>query len=549
MKAQTAQVTLQGFARLPVLRQLGLLIGIAASIALGGAVVLWSQTPNYQLLFSSLSNKDVGEVMEALQKSNIPYKLDEGSGALMVPAGKIHDARLKLANQGLPKGPGLGFELMDKEPGFGTSQFMEAARYQRALEGELARSIGAVGNVQSARVHLAIPKQSVFVRNREAATASVLVNLYPGRGLDEGQVAGIVHLVASSIPNLEAGRVTVVDQKGHLLTGNRSTRESALSADQFDYTRRIEEAHIKHIEEILTPIVGRVRAQVVADVDFTVTEKTQESYDPQKTTLRSQQTAEEQSSGALGALGVPGALSNQPPPPASVPEKTAVAAKPAGTETPAASPAASATEVSSAANKSRRATQNFELDKTISHTRLATGNVRRLSVAVVIDERQKTNDKGEVERTPLAEDELKRITALVREAVGFDEKRGDTISVISAAFAQPEQIEALPEPPLWKQPWVWDVVKQVAGGVVVLFLVFGVLRPMLASLASKGREAGPGGGRLAAEQLSLGGSSAPQLAPAAPPNYENDLNVTKSMVAQDPKRVAQVVKTWVASDA
>ena len=565
VKAETLNAQARGFGRLPLLRQFGLLIGLAASVAIGVAIAMWSHEPNYSLLYGGLSDKDSSQVIDALQKAAIPYQIERGSGAVLVPGAQVHEARLKLASQGLPKGSGEGFELMEKEQSFGTSQFMENARYQHALEGELARTIASMGNVQDARIHLALPKQSVFVRDRQKPSASVMINLYSGRTLDDGQVAAIVHLVAASVPHLEASEVTVVDQQGHLLTSGDSSHDMGMSDSQFKYARRLEESYTKRIEDLLTPLVGQggVRAQVVADLDFTVTEQTQENYDPQKPSLRSEQTSEDKNSaGGITATGIPGALSNQPPgagttvPPA--------AAKP-GTGPTVPAVAGAAASALSPENISRQATRNFELDRTISHTRLASGNVKRLSVAVLLDDHQKVADDGTVERKPLTKDELERYTKLIKEAVGFDEHRGDSVNVINAAFQAPPPIAAIPDPPVWKQAWVWDVAKIAAGGMGVMFLLFGVLKPVLRSLAEKGVQGGgadaggamfalqgaDGAGMVADDRVSLsGGARQAQLpGPGANNNYEAHLNVAKAAVAQDPKRVAQVVKNWVGTDA
>lgn len=535
IKAESAQ----GFAQLPALRQIGLMVGLAASVAIGVAVVLWSQTPSYSLLYGSLSDKDATEVMEALQQNDIPYKLDERTGALMVPAKHVHDARLKLAAQGLPKGTAVGLELLQKEQELGTSQFVEHARYQHALEVELARSIASLRNVANARVHLAIPKRSVFVRQQQQPSASVVLDLYPGRFLEEEQVAAVVHLVAASIPSLSPERVTVVDQNGRLLTRQLGDRELALTASQFDYTRRVEETYIKRIEDLLAPIVGegRVRAQVKAQIDFTRVERTEESYDPEPQALRSEQVFEETSSGPRTPAGIPGALTNQPPE--------------AGTVDPQAQAAGEGRQPAAGGNSTRRATRNYELDKTISYTRTAGGQVQRLSVAVLIDDRQVRTDAGTVQRTPLTDEEVQQITSLVKDAIGFDEARGDTVNVINQSFQQPAIPEPLPEPPLWEQPWLQDLGKQLLGGLAVLVLVFGVLRPVLKSLAEKGaqmpRQAALVDGEAGEDQLSLGqGRSRPQLPATA--QYEDKLSMAKTMAAQDPGRVAQVVKNWVASD-
>lgn len=557
-KTENMSASMRGFGGLPALRQLGLMIGLAASVALGVAVVLWSQTPNYRVLYSGLAAQDAAQIADALQKDGIPYKVDEATGAVMVGADQVHAARLKLAGQGLPKGATQGFELLNEQPTFGSSQFMETARYQHALEGELGRTISALGNVQSARVHLAIPKQSVFVRNREQPTASVLVNLFPGRDLSEGQVSSIVHLVASSVPNMNAERITVIDQKGRLLTIPESSRGMQLTSNQFEYRRRMEEYYIKRIEDIISPMIGigGVRAQVVAELDFSITEETKETFNPAQAAVRSEQTVDEQSGVGGGApSGVPGALTNQPPAGGTVTPPASVAAN----KTPAgAAPLASAT---APLNSSKRATRNFEIDKTISHTQMPSGSVRRLSVAVVVDDKQAVGAKGEAIRTPLKPEEVARITALVKETVGFNEARGDSLNVINAAFTVPVEMP-VPEQPLIERPWVKDLAKQALGGVVVLLLMFAVLRPVLRSLAEKGKSipvnqmqpVADGMGELpnmtgqpGSQNAGLAFQGAVRTANSL--NYDSQLANARALVGQDPKRVAQVVKGWVADDA
>ncbi len=544
--------SLQGLSRLPAMRQLGVMIGLAASVALGVAVVLWSQTPTYSLLYGNLSNKDAAQVVQALQKDNISYRIDQNTGAVMVPAEKVHAARLQLAGQGLPKGTAAGFELFGKNDSFGTSRFVENIRYQQSLEADLARSVMTLNSVEAARVHVAIPRNPTFLRNHEKPSASILVKLYPGRTLDPGQVSAIVHLVASSVPNLQAERVTVVDQQGRLLTPSDPNSTMAITSNQFQYTQRVERSYVHRIENLLTPILGagKVRAQVVADLDFTSTEQTRETYNPDQSALRSEQTMDETNTGAAGAMGVPGALSNMPPGAGAAPAQVTSPAKAPGAGAPGAkstSPAPTRTV--------RRATRNYELDRTISHTRLPGGNVRRLSVAVLIDNQVSTDQNGKTVRKPLDPKELVRITALVKDAIGFDPRRGDTVNVMSASFQSPPTPQPLPVPPLWKQPWLWDLGRQLLGGVAVLLLIFGVLRPLLRSLAEKGVAlpvplgAAPGGvpGGIAEDQLTLGGQPGAQRL-AGPGGYEERLQATKTMATQDPKRVAQVVKTWVGSD-
>lgn len=541
--AQTAQ----GFGGLPALRQIGLMVGLAASVALGVAVALWSQTPSYSLLYGNLSQRDSAAVADALQKANIPFKIDESTGALMVAATELQNARLKLAADGLPKGSTNNFEMMEETQGFGTSQFMEAARYQHALEGELAQTISSLRGVESARVHLALPKRSVFLRKQEEPSASVVVNLYAGRSLDEGQVASIVHLVASSVPHLNPNQITVVDQQGNLLSARNGNSDVGLTSTQFAYNRKVEDTYVKRVEDLLSPLVGsgKVRAQVAAELDFTVTEKTQETFNPDLPALRSEQVSEDRMSSGMAAAGVPGTLSNQPPGAGTtVPPAGAAAGTPAGGGTIESGTASG--------NTSKHSTRNFELDKTISHTRLATGEVRRLSVAVVLDDKQTTNDQGEVTRTPWTPEELAKFTTLVKEAVGFNVQRGDSVQVINASFQPEPEAEPLPEPAIWEQPWLWDVLKQAAGAIAILLLIFGVLKPTLRNLTEKGASmpalaGGAGEPGMADDQLTLGAPRQMSL-PAGHMQYDQQIATAKGMIQQDPKRVAQVVKNWVNQD-
>jgi len=548
VKAETAQ----GFQSLPAFRQIGLMMGLAASVALGVAVVLWSQNPNYTVLYANLGSKDAGQVVDALQKSGIQFKVDQATGAVMVESGKLQHARMELAKDGLPEGNAMGFELLEKEQGFGTSQFIETARFQRALEGELGRTIATLRNVDTARVHLAIPKRSVFLRDRSAPTASVMVDLYSGRSLDEEQVAAIVHLVSSSVPHLTPENVTVVDQGGKLLSNGAADKGMAQTSTQFAYNRKLEMTYAERIRQLLEPIVGagRVRASVNAELDFTVTERTQESFNPDLPALRSEQVSEDHSERSDVASGVPGALSNQPPEGAQLQQPGDPAAR---------DNAAPSVPQSS----SKRSVRNYELDKTVSHTKLATGTVRRLSIAVVIDNKQALDGNNEPLGKPWTAEELERFTTLTKEAVGFNAARGDTLNIINSSFVPPPQAEAIPEPSLMEQPWVWDVAKQAVGALGVLILIFGVLKPIMRSLAEKGTHAiaqtnamvpagataGAHGGGAGGDQLSLSGGSQqqPQLeGPRA--GYEQNLDTAKSVVREDPKRVAQVVKNWVGED-
>jgi len=529
----------------PILRQLMIMVSIAASVALGVAVVLWSQTPTYSLLYGNLSTKDAGDVVAALEQANIQFKVDNTTGAVMVASKDLHNARLKLAGDGLPRGDGMGFELLQQDTGLGTSRAVEAARFHRALEGELARTISTLATVQSARVHLATPKQSVFVRQKKSPSASVVLKLYSGRRLEKAQVASIVHLVAASVPELETSRVTVVDQRGTMLSGDMDTREMMLTASQFEYTRTLEDHYRKRVVEILMPFLGEenISAQVTAEVDFTMTEQTAERFNPDLPALRSEQVNEE-SSKLSSVQGVPGAISNQPPAAGTAPQ---VAGGQAGAEGGAAP-----------INSSKRATRNYELDKTISHTRLSASTLRRLSVAVVVDNVVTAGEDGAVnskERTP---EEISRISELVKEAIGYSAQRGDSVRVVNAAFQIPAPPESLPETPIWEEPWVWDIAKQVGGLLLVLILIFVVLKPTLKKLiatpvyTAEAAAAGAGG-VVGQQQLGVEGGveldehGEPVQLPG-PAKYEDTLEAARQMVNDDPKRVAQVVKSWVADD-
>ncbi len=536
----------EGFIALPALRQLGVLFGFAAVAALGVALVLWTWTPNYDILFGSLGEKETGEIASALKQRNIDFKIDPRTGAVLVPSSRVQEIRMLLAGEGLPRSSGMGLELLQQKQEYGTSQFMETTRYQHALETELARSVMTISSVERARVHLAMPKQSVFVRKRQQPSASVLVNLYAGRMLEQGQVAAITHLVAASIPNLEPDRVTVVDEAGHLLSSKKSDANMAMNQDQFDFTRNLERNYIDRIEDILAPIVGigGVRAQVSTELDFTVTEQTSEAYNPDKPALRSEQVTESKSSsGSMAAEGVPGALSNTPPGTATAPETLFDAnGQPVTPSAPE--------------NTRRSSTTNYELDRTISHTRMGGGNIKRLSIAVVVDDRVVTNDQGDQVREPRSPEEMDRITALVKEAVGYSAARGDTLNVTSAPFTQPEAIEELPAEPIWEQAWVIDLVKALGATVLGALLIFMVLRPMMRNLAAVKPmvpdmlPAGAGAGGLADDQLSIsgGGSSGERIKLPSPGAYEDNIGMVQQVVKEDPKLVAQVVRNWIAED-
>lgn len=519
------------------LRRIGLVAGLVAAVAVGIGLFVWAQEPNYRPLYSRLSQQDAAEVVEALKAGNIPYRLDANTGAILVPAAQVHEVRLGLASQGLPRGEGVGYELLQRDQGFGTSQFMENARFNRALEAELARSISALNGVESARVHLAIPKQSVFIRERNQPSASVLVNLRPGRGLGESQVAAIVHMVASSVPGLEHDKVTVVDQRGRLLTRKEDNLLDA-TAQQLDYKQQLEDAYVRRIEALLTPMLGPggVRAQVDARLEFGVEESTQELFDPAGIAVRSEQLSEQQKEDRPVG-GVPGALTNQPPQ--------------AGTLAPG-EPLDDAE--SRLVESSRNQTRNFEVSKTIRHSRRPLGVIQRLSVAVLVDEKDAVDEEGNPIRQPLSQEELDRISSLVQQAVGFDAERGDTISVISAPFQGQDSTERTP---LLEQPWVWETGRLLLAALLALALLVFVVRPLLRNLFGPKQpeelEEDPELEQLprAEEPLQLPGPEGenPLLAGVpAPVSYEDALTAARQLVSQEPAVAANVVKDWLAED-
>jgi flagellar M-ring protein FliF len=528
----------------PGLKQVGLLAGVAAAVAAAIWLVLWSQGQNYTVLYGQLSERESGQVMDALTAAGIEYKLNP-SGAVSVPETKVQEARIRLASQGLPQSDSMGIEMIQKESALGTSSMMETARYQSVLETELARTIIKVQGVQSARVHLALPKPSVFLRDSRKATASVMLQLYPGRRLEPGQVAAIVHLVASSVPELAASDVTLVDQAGSLLNSPDENAEQAASTRQLEYTRKLEEGYQRRIIELLEPMIGagRVRATVTADLDFTVTEETHENYDPQKTAVRSEQTSKETRKGGDGAEGIPGALSNQPPGTSGAP---VIAGAPATPGSPASQNAAAAAGPSSNAE---RATRNFEVDRTLSYVKQPTGSLKRLSVGVVLDDWQKVGPDGKATTTPMSDTDIKRFTQLVRESIGLKDERGDKLDVLNQAFKTNAPLPPVDSLPLWQTPWVTQLAKQIVGAGLVLVVAFLVLRPLMKSLTksparltSSSAEATD----LAGDRVSLSGKGGAAIKLA--PSFEQQIAAARTLVGQDPKRAAQVVKDWVAAD-
>ena len=470
----TQNKTLEWVNRLRANPKIPLMVASAAAVAILVAMVLWAKSPDYRTLFSNLSDQDGGAIVTQLTQMNVPYRVADNGGALEVPADKVHELRLRLAQLGLPKGGTVGFELLDQEK-FGISQFSEQVNYQRALEGELSRTIETLGPVKSARVHLAMPKPSLFVREQKAPSASITVNLEPGRALDEGQISAVVHLVSSAVAGLPPGNVTLVDQGGHLLTqSNTSARD--LNDAQLKYTADVEARVQRRIEAILGPIVGNgnVHAQVTAQVNFDNKEQTDEQYRPNgdasQAAIRSRQVSESDQSGSPYPGGVPGALSNTPAPAPSAPIATQPANQNANQNAnQAANGQNNATRNAATTgprNSQRSETSNYEVDRTIMHTKKNVGDVQRLSVAVVVNYRNLPDGKP----LPLTSDQMKQIEDLTREAMGFSTTRGDTLNVVNSPFNDSD--ESGGELPFWKQQAFIDQLMSAGRWLLILIVAW-----------------------------------------------------------------------------
>jgi flagellar M-ring protein FliF len=530
-------------AALPGRSKFALGIGLAALAGVVLAMTLWSNQGDYKVLYANLSDKDGGAIIAQLSQMNVPYKHADGGAAILVPAAKVHDVRLKLASAGLPKGSVVGYELMDGAR-FGQTQFQERLTFQRGLEGELTRSIQSMAAVQSARVHLALPNQNGFFREQQKPSASVMLTLHAGRTLERAQVAGIVHLVSSSVPEMNPKAVSVLDQTGALLSGpGESAAGTGLDAHQLQYVNQIEAGYSKRIFELLEPVVGRenLRATVTADVDFSQSEATSEEFKPNQganavTTIRSQQTTEQSGGTAAQPSGIPGAASNQPPVPATAPI------------TGPAQPLHTAQGGGAGSSNSRRdAVTNYEVDKTVRVTRNATGTVKRLNAAVVVNNRSVTDAKGKTTQVPLSTDEMEKLTALVQESIGFSKERGDSVKVINAPFkADPASKNELP---WWKQPEVVDMLRAAAVpaalALVALIVFFGLIRPALKAVLAKPAVV-PG--------ANLNVVSDDELVPVAPrvlepPKMTEQLLGARQLAKENPAAVASIVRGWVSGES
>ncbi|HWP20400.1 MAG TPA: flagellar basal-body MS-ring/collar protein FliF [Burkholderiaceae bacterium] len=552
--AEAPQGLIAQIGAMPAPRKFALGAGAAALAAIVVALSLWSARPDYKVLYANLSDKDGGAIIAALSQMNVPYQHADGGAAILVPADKVHDVRLKLASQGLPKGSTVGFELMDNAR-FGITQFQERLTFQRGLEGELTRSIEALAAVQNARVHLALPNQNGFFREQQKPSASVLVHLHPGRTLDRAQIAGIVHLVSSSVPDLAPRAVSVVDQTGALLTESPdgSHKGAGLDAQQLQYVSQIESTYARRIADLLEPVVGRdnLRAQVTADVDFSQSESTSELFRPNQggepAAVRSMQTLESNQPGSAQPAGVPGAISNQPPVPASAPINGPA-------QTLQAANGGSAT----AGTFKREAVTNFEVDKTVKVTRNATGTIKRIAAAVVVNHRVTTNANGKTVSTPLTQEELDKLTALVRESIGFNADRGDTVQVINAPFRVQKVDDAPEDLPLWKRPDALDLLRQLAMPIALVLLalaiVFGVIRPALRGAKPEPRRNGQALDAVIADPEALpaleAGAIETQAVPLlAAPMSGDKLDAARQLARDNPAAVANIVRNWVSKEA
>ncbi len=531
-------------AALPTRSRIGLGLGVAALIAVLAALTLWSSQGDYKVLYANLNDKDGGAIIAQLSQMNVPYRYTEGGGAILVPAAQVHDLRLKLASAGLPKGSVVGFELMDGAK-FGQTQFQERLTFQRGLEGELTRSITAMPSVQNARVHLALPNQNGFFREQQKPSASVMLTLYPGRTLDRSQVAGIVHLVSSSVPEMNPKAVSVLDQTGSLLSGAQEhAGGSGLDAQQLQYVNQIEASYTKRILDILEPVVGRdnLRAQVTADLDFAQTESTSEEFKPNQgpdaqATVRSMQSSEQSGSQGGGPSGIPGATSNQPPVAATAPV------------TGASSPLQAAQ--SGGQNSSHRSNvTNYEVDKTVKVTRNATGTVKRLNAAVVVNHITKTDAKGKTTTVPLTASELENLNTLVRESIGFKQDRGDSVKVINAPF----KVEAAPkdDTPLWKQPATVDLLRAgvVPGALalVALVIIFTLIRPALKAALQPLKVEQRDALAVVDDKESLPTEIEPEMLRIESPKVSAHLASARTFAKENPSAVANIVRGWVNGD-
>lgn len=541
--------------RLPSYNQITTLFGLAAVMALAFGIVQWTMQPSYKPIDIRFNNGQISQAIQLLDNENIRYRLDS-SNLLLVAADQLDKAYLLLSNAGIQQLDVKGMEVLSENQGYTTSKFIQSARYQRALEVELSRTISNMRNIDSARVHIAQNQRSSLLKSAGDSSASVMLAVSPGRILETGQVLSIMELVAASVPYMQTANVKVVDQRGTLLS-NDFDQTALVNNRQFAYKKKIETDYKQRIEDLLTPYVGigQVKVEVNADIDFNELESASESYLPEQK-VRSEKIQEQQSVNVPPA-GVPGALTNQPPG--------------AGTTADNVAEAEDATPTSSNRNEVR----NYELDKTVTYSKKTLGDIQKISVAVLMNTKTISTTDAEgntnVTQEVLTEQQLLDIEELVKRTIGFDEVRGDSVVVYNIPFI--DNPIAITETPIWQQAWLWDIAKKVLGGLLILLIFMIVIRPIISRIPlllavkeekEESREEHNATPMLLNESEQVN-SEISQRTPeikrrmqqleymtanntALPPAhvYGDILNMAKELAQQDSKRVAKVVKDWVA---
>jgi flagellar M-ring protein FliF len=535
-----------GFARLDNAQKMRLGLGVVALLGIVFALFFMGRQPDWRVLYTSLNDKDGGAIVAQLTQMNVPYKYTEGGQAILVPADKVHDTRLRLASQGLPKGSVTGFELMEANR-FGMTQVQERLTFQRGLEGELTRSIQSLSSVQSARIHLALPNQNGFFREQQKPSASVLLTLYPGRTLDKAQIAGIVHLVASSVPELNPKSVSIVDDAGSLLSTTSDDQSPGADSEKLKYVQQIEQLYTRRILDMIEPLVGvgNVKAQVNADIDFSLVELTSEQHNPNQTpatgAVRSQQLVEDGTAAKAQPAGVPGATTNQPPVTGTAPINGGAA------------PLAGSGNADQAGGTRRESVINYEVDKTVKVVREASGNIRRLSAAVVVNHRNSTDKSGKESSAAIPPEQLDQMTALVRETIGFNKERGDSVNVVNAEF---NVTKPTPEEPVawWRSPDNQELARSLSWPVGLVFMglivLMGMVRPGLKMMRTPVVET------LAAPQLNAVLNETPDRPGLPMPEESQEISTeqlrltdARRLAMENPAAVANIVKGWVNGEA
>jgi len=536
---------LPGMNSLAPLKQVGILIAIAASIALGVFIALWSNDPAMRPL-PNLEAEASMDVINYLEQQQIPYKVST-SGRILIPQSRYKRIQMELGSQGVVVEDAGSRSYLDQDTGFGVSQRMEKARLLRNQEMQLKATLEQFNGVRAVKVHLAIPKESSFIKNRRKPSASVLLNLYSRGAISEQQSDSMVDLVAGSIPNMERNQVTITDQFGRLYHSGSMSKTQRESSRELKIVRERQEEIRSRIEQILTPIVGAAAytVQVNLDMDFTQTEQTMQTFNPDLPAVRSERTIEDnRNSGS--AQGVPGALSNQPPGNSSIPANSANA---------------NASQKSAATNSRVEAERNFDLDTTISHILPQVGIVNRISISVGLDYIDDPDNAGQ--RISRAAVDTDRINRLIQAAVGFSVQRGDVVSVESFPFVAGETLPAPAPLAFYQQELFQSLLKPITGLILVLVLIFVVLKPAFSKLSTAPTQLAvadkqdqdfddlgsglAGGEGLAGDQVTLSGHDNLELPPPTVGEVKK-LEQAKGVVNNNPTLVAQLVKGWIEED-